>query len=122
MHEGRKLGEMIDATRFYKKDFAAACNISKQALNTHLKAERWTDEVWARIKGGMIKLKMDPSEIRVTGDVPTVEYIDLKPLVKGWGRSQLAALRTILEANRDAQRDLMSYINGAMHFSPTERP
>lgn len=118
VHEGEKLQKLIDGQHITQKKLAAAGGFTKAAAHRWVKTEEFDRRMWENVRACMIKVKLNPSDIRPEKGAGIVDIAsggkDLTKLVEDWPNDQLKVLKEILIAGDDPRDLLLVYINGAL--------
>lgn len=116
MHEGQRLQGALDDAGKRQADLADALGISAQAVSRYMKAKRFKAAAWETISGGLVKIGISPSRVRLS-DESGSSLMDLRPHLVMFTNAQLPALLAILEADKPSREALVMLIKDRL-----ERP
>ena len=105
-HEGQKIRALLKQADLKPADLARACEVTQTSVSRYLKPEKLGAKAWETASRGLLVLGLDPRQIRPTALVGMRAMEgpeDLRPLIHGFSRKHLEALKLILEASPDAQ-------------------
>jgi len=109
--EGQKLRRALDEVGKNGTSLAIACEVSSSMVTKYFQTETFGGHAWNTVCKGLGKLGISPSKIR-EGYVEmyrgraTPPTLDLRPLLEGFSKSQLVALKQILEADAPSRERL----------------
>lgn len=113
MGEGEKLKQLLKVKRYDQVDLANAADVTKAAVGKWMKERTFSDRVWPKIRDALLKLGLNPADIRMgQQDMQATE--DLTKLVERWTRDQLTVVRRILTSDEVSKSRLLAYIDGAL--------
>jgi len=113
MGEGEKLKQLLAVKRYEQVDLAKALGVTKNAVGKWTKEQRFSDRVWPKIRDGLIKLGLNPGDIRTSPQDQEASE-DLTRLVERWSRDQLTVVRRIITSDEVSKSRLLAYIDGAL--------
>jgi hypothetical protein len=112
-HEGERIRELVERAGKKPSDFARACGVTRTAVDRYLGSAKIGKHAWTTVRAGLVKMGIDPSKVRPQEE-PMAEEKDLRPLIAGWSREQLEALKAVLDAEQLAREKLSYYIDGLL--------
>lgn len=114
-HEGNVLRELLEKQGRTPADLARACNVTRTAVDRYLKAAKIGRIAWPTLRAGLVKMGIDPIRIKPDDRPPEHEHReDLRPLVYSMERSELEALKKILESPPTEREKLLWFIDGLL--------
>lgn len=117
MGDGEKLRQLLDIKRYEQTDLAREAGVSKAAVGKWMKEKKFSDRKWPKIRDGLLKLGLNPSDIRVSPHDQEASE-DLTKLVERMSRDQLTVIKRILTSDEVSKSRLLAYIDGALRPFP----
>ena len=109
--EGQKLRRALEEAGKNGTALAIACEVSSSMVTKYLQTETFGGHAWNTVCKGLAKLGIPPSKIRegyveMYRERATPPTRDLRPLLEGFSKHQLGALKEILEADAPSRERL----------------
>lgn len=117
MGEGEKLKKLLKIKRYEQVDLAKVIGVTKTAVGKWTKEAVFSDRVWPKVRDGLLKLGLNPADIRA-GAQDQEASEDLTKLVERWPREQLTVLRRIIVSDDVSKGRLLAYLEGALRPFP----
>ena len=109
--EGHKLRRALEEAGKNGTALAIACEVSSSMVTKYFQTETFGGHAWNTVCKGLAKLGISPSKIRegyveMYRERTALPTRDLRPLLDGFSKQQLGAVKEILEADAPSRERL----------------